>query len=135
MELTSDRYAQWIKPRWDKYLEEVYAPPQEPVEVVEQPKYVLWVQGGRALYDGEMMGLAELDFVDGTHYDGENSYVYRIGGNFQIQVNTPTEAKLIVERITGCLALGLAELGDDGEYWEWYDEAGLAVDEVEEVNA
>jgi len=31
--------------------------------------------------------------------------------------------------------LGLAELGDDGEYWEWYDEAGLAVDEIEEVNA
>ena len=122
MELTSDRYAQWIKPRWDKYLEEVYAPPQEPVEVVEQPKYVLWVQGGRALYDGEMMGLAGLDFID-----GENT--------FQIQVNTPTEAKLIVERITGCLALGLAELGDDGEYWEWYDEAGLAVDEIEEVNA
>ena len=125
MKLTSDRYAQWMKPRWDEYLEEVYqglVAASGPAEVVEQPKYVLWVQGGRALYDGEMMGLAELDFIDGE-------------SSFQIQVNTPAEAKLIIERITGCLALGLAELGDDGEYWEWYDEAGLAVDEIEEVNA
>ena len=43
-------------------------------------------------------------------------------------------AKLIIEKITGCVGLGLEELDDDGEYREWYDEAGLAVDEIEEVN-
>ena len=118
MEITSDRWAKWMQPQWDNM--DTARP--ETVEVAEQPKYVLWVNGGRALYDGEMMGLTKLDFVDGE-------------SSFQIKVDNPGEAKRIINKISGCVMLGLVELDDDdGEYHEWYSEYGLAIDEDEYGN-
>ena len=109
MNTKSERWAKWIRPQWNCRRDDVIVNEQS----VEKPRFVLWVGGGRALYDGEMMGLASLDFID-----NETSL-------FQIRVESLASAKSIISKVTGCVALGLEELdADDGEYREWYDEAG-----------
>ena len=79
-----------------------------------RPQYILWISGGRTLLDGEMIGLADLDFVQGPN-------------SWNIAVDSIEEALELAPRITGCAALGLEELTEDGEYYEWYDDDGNSI--------
>ena len=117
MERNSNRWQQWMKAseerkaqldkelalqsRWESFI----------TKATPLPKYRMWIGGGRALLDGEMIGSADLDFIEDQH------------SSFMIRVESPEEAIGLARRITGCVALGLEEL-EDGEYYEWYDENG-----------
>lgn len=115
MEPTSKRWKTWMEPRYQERAN-VLATLPEPMQEA-RPKYILWVWGGKTLLDGEMIGLADLKFVDGPN-------------SFNIAVETIDEAMALASRITGCYGLGLVELEDDGEYREWYDECGVDIEEL-----
>lgn len=122
MEYTSNRWQQWMKPSENEMaqvLKERYA--AQKAEVAEpRPQFILWIEGGRTLYDGEMIGLADLNFYYGE--DATNS--------FSITVDSPLEAVTLIRHITHSLTLGLVELDEDGDYCEWYSEIG---DDIETV--
>jgi hypothetical protein len=117
MERNSNRWQQWMKAselrkveldkalalqaRWESFI----------TKATPLPKYRMWIVDGWALLDGEMIGFADLDFIETQD------------GSFKIRVESPEEAIGLARRITGCVALGLEEL-EDGEYYEWYDENG-----------
>tara|TARA_R100001530_G_scaffold117372_3_gene84512 strand:- start:5160 stop:5519 length:360 start_codon:yes stop_codon:yes gene_type:complete len=89
-----------------------------------RPRYVLWVSGGRALVDGEFLVLTEVEKY--LIYNDECI------STFNLDVASPEMAIAIAKRITGCSMLGLVELEDDGEYYEWYDDQGRDLEELSE---
>jgi hypothetical protein len=134
MELTSNRWKQWMEPRYREIFErpsvEIIEP--EPLNsgiIPQRPRYILWVRGGRALVDGEWL----------THSDIEKHLVCDIDlmddvypNSFNLAVESPEMAIAIAKRITGCSMLGLVELENDNEYREWYDDEGRDIEELSE---
>jgi len=113
MEITSKRWKAWMEPRYEEMATQIRAMP-EPTPT-PRPQYVLWITGGRTLFDGEMIGLADLDFVEGPN-------------SWNIAVESIDEALELAPRITGCYDFGLAELAN-GEYREWWDKDGYQLGE------
>ena len=117
--MQSQRYIQWFESA-PKAWEYETVKEQEP----PRPRYILWVAGGRALVDGEMLALSEVGDYLIFNDDCVNS--------FNLAVESPEMAIAIAKRITGCSMLGLVELEDDGEYHEWYDDEGREIEELSE---
>ena len=117
--MKSQRYIQWFESA-PKAWEYETVKEQEP----PRPRYILWVAGGRALVDGEMLALSEVGDYLIFNDDCVNS--------FNLAVESPEMAIAIAKRITGCSMLGLVELEDDGEYHEWYDDEGREIEELAE---
>jgi len=93
-------------------------------EQIERPRYLVWVAGGRAtiganIVDAYRNGLALSESPDLTFVEDENE-----PSCFNIKVESPEEGIALIQRIANCMALGLIELEDDGEYHEWYDDKG-----------
>jgi len=122
MELTSNRWKQWMEPRYREIFE------RPSVEIIEpeplRPRYILWVNGGRALVDGEWLALSDVEEYLVNNDDCLNS--------FNLAVESPEMAIAIAKRVTRCSMLGLVELEDDGEYREWYDDEGRDIEELAE---
>jgi len=122
MNTESNRWEQWMEPRYQEMLE------RPPVKIIEpkppRPRYILWINGGRALVDGEMLALSDVERYLIFNDDCINS--------FNLDVASPEMAIAIAKRITGCSMLGLVELEDDGEYREWYDDEGRDIEELAE---
>ena len=115
MDANSNRYQKWIEPKWHELF-----PAGNGKQIIAPAKFVVWIHGPHALYDGDMLGLASLNFIDPV-----------MGfGDFTIQVDSPDDAKQIVSKITDCFALGLVELDDDGEYKEWLDDDGESIEQT-----
>ena len=122
MNTESNRWELWMEPRYQELLE------RSPVQIIEpkppRPRYILWVNGGRALVDGKMLALSDVEGHLIFNDDCLNS--------FNLAVESPEMAVAIAKRITGCSMLGLVELEDDGEYREWYDGEGRDIEELSE---
>jgi len=110
MERTSSRWQIWMEPV--KAAHDHMELGREKEQQEPRPGFILWIAGGKTLYDGEMIGMADLNFYHGN--DAVNS--------FNIAVQSPSEALELITHITGSWMLGLVELEEDGEYHEWYDE-------------
>ena len=117
MDRTSNRWESWIKPNIHAMIENSYANPPEPTHKKPKPQYVLWVLGGRTLFDGEMLGLADLNFIDGDAVFGADAT-----HGWAIKVESPDEALALYGRFYGNYAHGLDELDSDGQYYTWRDE-------------
>ena len=126
MDRNSHRFQQWMQPQytevertrnehWYVYRGQVTQDP--PPTPPRRPHYNLWIIGGRTLYDGEMIGLSNLDLFEGT-------------SSFDVAVSSPVEAVKIGRRLTGCACFGLVELEGDGEYYEWYDDEGRDIEKI-----
>ena len=134
MNPTSNRWEQWMEPRYREMLE------QPSVEIIEstppRPRYILWVNGGRALVDGEMLALTEVEeylIYTGKclrlqlHFQNDDCL-----NSFNLAVESPEMAIAIAKRITQSSMLRLVELEDDGEYREWYDDEGRDIEALSE---
>jgi hypothetical protein len=116
MDVTSKRWKAWMEPRYEE-IERRSMDIPEPTAKEPPPQYILWITGGRTMLDGEMIGLADLDFLDGLN-------------SFNIAVASIREAMELAPRLTGCVMFGVCELEDDGEYHEWYDDDGNSLEEL-----
>ena len=98
-------------------------------EPAPRPRYIVWVAGGRATYgtdsrdatlNGEMLGMADLDFVEDTNEPS----------SFNIAVETPEEGIALIRRISCYMGIGIIELEDDDQYYEWYSDDAKSGSEI-----
>jgi hypothetical protein len=113
METTSNRWNKWMEPRF----QEMAKLPREIPVPIPRPRYIFQIYGGWTMLDGEPIGLADLNFMDGI-------------SSFNIAVESAEEVLKLGTRITGCFGFGLVELEEDGEYHEWYDDNGNSIEEL-----
>ena len=111
---TSKRYKEWYEA---DFAAVAALPPKEVAPSEPRSQFILWVMGGRSLFDTDMLGEANLNFCWDEEWNG----------NWAIRVSGAREALLLANRITGCIMLGLCEL-EDGTYYEWEDYSGKNID-------
>ena len=124
MDKFSTRYMEW-------FGTSLNSASSQPVttEPAPRPRYIVWVGGGRATIDGfnKMLGEANLHFLS----DDELSYLSEwVTSSFDIVVESPEEGVKLIRRIMCCVAIGMVELEEDGEYHEWYSDDGESASEI-----
>jgi len=123
MNTKSTRYEKWFADH------NPITPEPVTIEPAPRPKYLVWVAGGEATigkdgrdayFNGTMLGMADLHFVEDTNEPSD----------FLIAIETPEEGIALMRRIANCMAFGLVELEEDGLYHEWYSEDAESASEI-----